>query len=71
MSGIFDRILQKCVSRKLFVLLLGTVFCMANLLGEDNWLTLAMMYVGTQGAVDAVASFGAGSRGENDGDHLS
>jgi hypothetical protein len=57
-----DKFIGKVVSRKLLVFLTGSVFFVAGLgLTAEDWMHLAMIYIGTQGLVDAVISARGGT----------
>ena len=55
MRAVIDKHLSRFVSKKLFVFALATVAFSCNTLSETHWVELAMMYVGSQAAVDLVA----------------
>ena len=56
--GFLDKVFSKALSRKLTVFILGTVFFVANVgLTADDWMSLALMYLGTQGLVDIVTTY--------------
>lgn len=49
-----ESIITKASSRKLVVFVVGSIFFIAGTgLTPTDWMTLATMYIGTQGAVDA------------------
>ena len=55
-----EHIMNKASSRKLIVFVIGTILFVAGLgLSPSDWMTLAMVYIGTQGAVDAFSEIGA------------
>lgn len=49
-----DRFLDKAISRKLTAWLVGTIMILTSHLDAENWMYLTMVYIGSQGAVDAV-----------------
>jgi hypothetical protein len=53
-KALLDKGLEKMVSRKLIVFLIATTFFLMGNVEADMWFQLAMVYVGTQGAVDIV-----------------
>lgn len=58
MNNIIDKVLDKAVSRKLMVFSIGTFFFAAGMgLTSDDWMSLALAYVGTQGFIEAVLAY--------------
>ena len=53
-KGIIDKILNFVVSKKLSVFLIGTFFAYNSTLNGEQWINLAMVYIGTQGIIDAI-----------------
>lgn len=53
--GTVDRILNKRISKKLMVFAVATALTVFNYLDAENWVTIATIYIGTQGVIDAVA----------------
>ena len=53
-KGILDKILQKLISRKLLVFLTSTALLAFYGLESETWGMIAIAYIGTQGAVDAM-----------------
>ena len=54
-KGYLDQLQEKVVSRKLLVFIVASVFLALNFgLDADTWGWIALMYIGTQGAIDAV-----------------
>lgn len=51
-----DALITRLISRKLLVFVLGTIFALSHGLPWGDWLTLALVYVGTQGAADIAAT---------------
>jgi hypothetical protein len=47
--------MNRFVSKKLFVFSIATIAFTLNTLSEQHWVELALMYVGSQAAVDLVA----------------
>ena len=59
-KAIIDKLLDSFISKKLTVFVVGTVFTVLGTLAGDQWINLAMMYIGTQGAIDAVIKLRGG-----------
>ena len=62
-NGKLDRLLTKLVSRKLLVFFASTLFVVLSATGVfgmamtfDQWMTIAVAYIGTQGAQNIVTS---------------
>ena len=53
MNGLVDRYLGKFVSRKLIIVALATTFLYVGALNGDQWVAIALAYVGIQGFTDA------------------
>jgi hypothetical protein len=51
-QGVLDRIMYKLVSRKLLTFLTATGLMIWSDLTSDTWGLIAMVYIGSQGAVD-------------------
>lgn len=54
MKARIDKILNRFVSKKLTVFVLGCLFLYLGKLDGNQWVNLAMVYIGTQGVIDAV-----------------
>ena len=52
MQGVLDRVLYKVISRKLLTFLTATGLMIWSDLTSETWGLIAMVYIGTQGAVD-------------------
>lgn len=50
--GSIDKVLSKMFSRKLLVFLTSTGLMAAGLLASSDWTAVALVYVGSQAAVD-------------------
>ena len=59
--GTIDRILNKRISKKLFVFTVATLLAIFGDLTSSDWVIIATVYIGTQGVIDAVAKL----RGNN------
>jgi len=53
--GTIDKILNNKISKKLFVFGVATVLVAFGQLTSSDWVTIATVYIGTQGVIDAVA----------------
>ena len=49
-----DGILNKYVSRKLMVFVVASFGLFSATLTSSDWVTIAAVYIGTQGAIDAI-----------------
>ena len=50
-----DAILNRYVSRKLMVFVVASFGLFSSTLNSSDWVTIAAVYIGTQGAIDAIA----------------
>lgn len=50
-----DAILNRYVSRKLMVFVVASFGLFSGTLTSSDWITVAAVYIGTQGAIDAIA----------------
>jgi uncharacterized membrane protein (UPF0182 family) len=50
-----DEILNRYVSRKLMVFVVASIGLFWGALTSSDWVTIAAVYIGTQGAIDAIA----------------
>ena len=50
-----DKILNSWVSKKLFVFVVATLLALFGDLTSGDWVTIATVYIGTQGVIDAVS----------------
>jgi len=58
MNNAIDKILDKAISRKLMVFAIGTFFFAAGMgLSADDWMSLALAYVGAQGFIEVVMAY--------------
>lgn len=55
MRNLIDQHMNRFVSKKLFVFSIATLAFACNVLSEQHWVELSLMYVGSQAAVDLVA----------------
>ena len=51
-----DRVLGKLTSRKLLVWGTGTVLAFLGFVTSGDWVTISVVYIGTQGVVDTVVA---------------
>ena len=56
-NGLLDKTLQKLVSRKLLTFLTATGLMLWSDLASETWGMIAMVYIGTQGAVDVMKAY--------------
>ena len=56
-NGLLDKVLQKLVSRKLLAFLTATGLMFWSDLASETWGMVAMVYIGTQGAVDVMKAY--------------
>lgn len=57
-KGVVDRLLEKTVSRKLLVFATATGLLIADSgLDAATWGWIALCYIGTQGAIDAMKAY--------------
>jgi hypothetical protein len=52
MKGNIDRFLDRWTSRKLMVFAIATALALFGDLQSGDWVTIAVVYIGTQGALD-------------------
>ena len=52
MKHLLDKILNFGVSKKLTVFLIATYGLFSDTLTSEQWIKLALMYIGTQGVID-------------------
>tara|TARA_R100000664_G_C2719969_1_gene113756 strand:- start:521 stop:703 length:183 start_codon:yes stop_codon:yes gene_type:complete len=57
MKGLLDKGLEKLVSRKLLVFGTATGLMAWSGLDSETWGMIAMIYIGTQGAVDVMKAY--------------
>jgi len=55
MKAKIDTTLKKYVSRKLMVFVVASVGLFSATLSSTDWVIVAGIYIGTQGAIDAIA----------------
>jgi len=54
MKPIIDKVLNLAISKKLTVLVIGTIFAYLGKISGEQWINLSMIYIGTQGVIDAI-----------------
>lgn len=52
MKGKIDRFLERWTSRKLMVFAIATLLALFGDLTSGDWVNIAIVYIGTQGALD-------------------
>tara|TARA_R110001632_G_scaffold214700_1_gene341489 strand:- start:506 stop:688 length:183 start_codon:yes stop_codon:yes gene_type:complete len=55
MKAKIDALLDKKISKKLSVFIVATVLVASGQLTSGDWVTIATVYIGTQGVIDAVS----------------
>lgn len=60
-QAVLDKVMSKAISRKLFTFLTATGLMVWSDLSSDSWAMIAMVYIGTQGAVDVMKTFRHGA----------
>ena len=55
MKAKIDKFLNSWVSKKLTVFVVATALAVTSKVSGSEWVNVALMYIGTQGAVDIVA----------------
>lgn len=55
MRSKIDTFLNKWLSRKLMVFIIATALAMFGDLTSSDWVTIAAVYIGTQGCVDVIS----------------
>jgi len=53
-KAVLDRVMEKAISRKLFTFLTATGLMLWSDLSSETWGMIAVVYIGTQGAIDAM-----------------
>ena len=61
-KGWLDRITEKVISRKFTVFLTATALMLWSDLTSDTWGMIAIVYIGSQGVIDAALSWKHGPR---------
>jgi len=56
--GLIDWGRSKLISRKLLVWVVGSIFCYIGKLPPDQWVTLSMVYLGSQAILDGLKAKG-------------
>ena len=51
---LIDKFLDKFVSKKLIVFILACIFLIADKVMAEQWINIAMVYIGSQAAVDMI-----------------
>ena len=61
-KGFIDKILTAVISRKLTVFVIATLLMSKDLIESGDWVDIAMLYIGTQGAIDLFNTIRNGAR---------
>lgn len=56
-KGYLDKLTEKLISRKLLVFLTATGLMLYSDLSSDTWGLVAIVYIGSQGVVDAMKAY--------------
>tara|TARA_R100000008_G_C3437445_1_gene92700 strand:+ start:287 stop:475 length:189 start_codon:yes stop_codon:yes gene_type:complete len=56
-NGLLDKALQKLISRKLFTFITATGLMVWSDLSSETWGMIAMVYIGSQAAVDVMKAY--------------
>ena len=67
MRHLADKYLNKFISRKLLVWLTSTGFLVADLITNEQWVAIALAYVGIQGFADIAVSWKRAGKEERSG----
>ena len=62
--GVLDRVVEKAISRKFLVFLTATGLMAFAHLDSDTWGMIAIVYIGSQGVIDAAMTWKHGPRSE-------
>lgn len=54
MKAIIDGFFNMVISKKLTVFMLSTIFMFLDKIEPNDWIHLAMVYIGTQGTIDLI-----------------
>ena len=60
MKAFVDRHLQRFLSRKLLVWMTTTTLLVANRVDGDQWVAIALAYIGSQGVADIATAWKSG-----------
>lgn len=61
MKGQVDKLLEKYLSRKLLVWITSTALLAAERISGDEWVAIALAYIGSQAVVDLAAKWKSAS----------
>jgi len=67
MRHLADKYLNKFISRKLLVWLTSTGFLVADLITNEQWVAIALAYVGVQGFADIAVRWKSAGKEEQSG----
>ena len=65
-KGVFDRVLEKAVSRKLFTFLTATGLMLFSDLDSETWGLIAIVYIAGQSVVDVMKTYRFGPTGNEE-----
>tara|TARA_Y100000034_G_C6904889_1_gene419565 strand:- start:1334 stop:1528 length:195 start_codon:yes stop_codon:yes gene_type:complete len=63
MKAFLDKKLEKFLSRKLLVWITSTGLLLADAINGEQWVAVALIYIGLQGAADIAAKWKFGQQG--------
>lgn len=55
MKAKVDKFLNRFVSKKLTVFIIGSVFLYLGKVMPEQWVNISMVYIGSQGVIDAIS----------------
>jgi len=61
-----DKWMAKLISRKLFVWLVSTGFLVTDLITNEQWMAVALAYVGVEGFADIAVRWKAAGKNSNE-----
>ena len=62
-KGLLDRLVEKIISRKFMVFITATGLMACSNLTSDTWGMVAIVYIGSQGVIDAALAWKHGPNG--------
>ena len=64
-NQVVDTFLGKLISRKLTVFIIATIFlALSTKISGEEWVNIAMIYIGTQAVIDAIVKIRNGNTNE-------
>lgn len=62
-TSFVDRYTERLVSRKFLAWITASVFLPMGFLSDDNWVAITLVYIGSQGIIDAAIQWRHGHKG--------